>query len=399
MLNDFTKKPFIEQWVFFFLAATLLALPLSSTGKSIFLGLSVGAILFTPAFRNDFLSVFKTTWCKSALFLFLIALIASLWSPAKLGDVGYVIEKYSKLLYLPILAVGFQNKDTREAALKSFVLAMLIICGLSVLKFHGFLSTLQFDPDHAFRNHIMTSLMTSFAAYIVFLFAYQQRNKYVMFIYILIGIFFTYQIFFINTSRTGYISYSLLMTTFVLQHFTWRHAIYLIGAIYLSFITCYFLSPNMQKKVNEVKHGFYNYQENKDTNIGLRLQFHKYASDLFYKHPILGNGTSSFTYYFDKEKPVLLNWRLWEPHSLYWLIVSEWGIVGLMALLLFFGSLISACKDLNQMKVIAFALLITYMIGNLSDSLLFYSGSGYFFILFIALCLGESVEKTKIGYS
>lgn len=57
-----------------------------------------------------------------------------------------------------------------------------------------------------------------------------------------------------------------------------------------------------------------------------------------------------------------------------------------------FFSLLQASRKLDEMKMLSFAMIVSYMIGNLSDSLLFYSGSGYFFIFFMAIFLGEELE-------
>ena len=45
------------------------------------------------------------------------------------------------------------------------------------------------------------------------------------------------------------------------------------------------------------------------------------------------------------------------------------------------------------MRPIALALFSVVVVGNLTDSLLFYSGSGYFFILFFALFLSENTTN------
>jgi hypothetical protein len=56
-------------------------------------------------------------------------------------------------------------------------------------------------------------------------------------------------------------------------------------------------------------------------------------------------------------------------------------------------ALISASRRLEVMKPFAFALLMPFIIGSFTDSLLFYSGCGYFFLALMALCLGEYKAK------
>lgn len=399
MLMRFSLKAPMEAWAQFFLIGTLLFFPMSSSAKSICLTLSLGSIIFSPGFRADFVRLFSTHWCKAAFLLFGMALIFCLWSPANSSQLQLVVEKYSKLLYLPILVVGFQNSTTRQLCFHAFLLAMLITCGLSILKFQGYLASIASTPDNIFRNHIMTSYMVAFAAYLSFLFCFRHQ-KYARIAYGLLALLFSYQILFINGSRTGYIIYLLLMFLLVLQICTWRQAILGIVAISSLFTTCYFISPVMKMRVDDVVRQVKGYQHNeRNTDIGIRLQFHDYAHQLFNQHPILGNGTASFAYYYDKERPVDFSiWKtktLLEPHSQYWLVAAEFGLFGIAALSYFFFSLLQASWRLHKLKFMACAMLVPFLIGNLSDSLLFYSGSGYFFILFMAMFLGEEFEYSK----
>lgn len=388
-----------KRWVFFFLAVTLFAFPLSSSGKSIFLSLAVITILLIPDFRSDLLLTYKTPWSIAAGLLFFIVVLACFWSPANKTDLFFAIERYLKLLYLPILVVGFQSLKSRKTGLNCFLAAMFITALLSTLKYYGFLNFLPFDSDYVFRNHIMTGLMGAFAAYLSLLFCYEQKG-YSRFIYLGLALLFSYHILFINGGRTGYIIYLLLILGLLVQLCNLRQAIAGLIIIAFLFVAAYYSSPVMRGRIASIPVQLSHYQtSDKNTEIGYRLQFHQYAYKLFAKHPLLGNGTGSFTYYFDLERPVP-SWpgRLWEPHSQYWLMLSEYGIVGLLALLWFFAVLIKAALQLRQMRPVAIGMLLLFIVGNLSDSLLFYSGTGYFFILVISLCLGEFLEQKKLSF-
>lgn len=391
------QKFSVQKWVPLLLAATLLALPLSSTAKSICLSLSVAAILLTPVYRAELTSLFTRGWCKAILFLFCIALLACLWSPASYSEKLFVLEKYSKLLYLPILVLGFRDAKTRNISLHAFLLAMFITSSLSILTFHGYLSFLAINPDRVFRNHIMVGFMGDFAAYLSVLFFYRQSGiKRIA--YGLLFLLFTYHVLFVNAGRTGYIIYLLLMSLLTLQLFTWRQAIAGIFLVCAAFAFIYTQNPMMKSRINLIATELERYQQ-KDVNsaVGYRLQFHDYAHQLFNKHPIVGNGTASFMYSFKKEDP-LPSWgrKLLEPHSQYWLLASEFGLLGIIAMLLLYWGLFKASWGLDTMRPIAFAMLLPFVLGNFSDSLLFFSGSGYFVILFMALCLGEEADKRAL---
>lgn len=400
MNNPFQSIPWREWperiWVPLFLTLTLFVLPISVSAKSIFLPIVFCLILFWPTFWPELKKALKTQWAIASLLLFIIALIATLWSPASWRDTLYVLEKYSKLVYLPILTVGFMNPRTRVYGLHAFILAMLITCLGSIYKY--FFLPFGHDVGEVFLNHIITGYLMSFAAFLCGYFALQLKTKW-RFVYGFLWLLFSYQVVFLNTGRTGLVIYLLLMGILFLSVFSVKQAFIAFSMGLLIFSIALYMHEGLQNRVKFVYHDLQKYKENKkDTPIGYRLQFHAFAEDLFSRSPWIGNGTGSFTYYYGIEKPVP-SWdkKLREPHGLYWLVASEFGVLGLLSLFLFFITVTIAALKLRETRIIALALIIPFIIGNLTDSLLFYSAPGYFFILFMALCFGEGLEQGVFG--
>jgi O-antigen ligase len=400
LINFSIKYLHARVWIPIWLSLAVLAYPLSLSVHSFCLGITLIDILSIGEYRKDLVGIFSTTWFKATLFLVGLALIACLWSPASLSKIATVFNKYIKIIYLPILVIGFHHYKTREVSIHAFLLAMLITSVISILRYHGYLLSFNIEAEHVFRNHIITGLLVSFATYLSLLLCTRQQG-YKIIPYGLLALVFSYHVLYINGGRTGYVLYFLLMLLLVLQTCTKRQAIAGIVFIGLLFTGNYISSSLMRVRINAIPQQIIKYQQNiKDTQIGYRLQFHDFAHQLFNQHPIRGNGTGSFGYYFglDKTQPIGFS-NLLEPHSQYWLAAAEFGLLGVLALLFFFMSLIQASRKLNKMKPIAFAVILTFMLGSLSDSLLFYSSSGYFFILFMALCLGEWLEDKKMRLS
>lgn len=380
----------IQTWVSICLATALLALPLSSTAKSIFISISLALIAFSPVYRRDLLAVLSKPWCQTAFALFLVALIACTWGPATIHEKLRVVEKYSKLLYLPILAVGFRDPNARNLGLHAFLLAMLITVVMSIFIESGIYSIKGAEGGGIFRNHIMTGYMMAFAVYLSSLLFLQHRGR-TRIPYAVLALLFSYHVLFINTGRTGYVVFLLLMVLLMIQSFSWRQALLgtLLGCTFIG--ATYYLSPVMQNAISRAVTDCRMYENNKkNTSIGYRLQFHDYANNLFHRHPWFGNGAASFAHIYHDENPIPARGpNLLEPHSQYWLIASEFGLLGCLALAVFFGSLLVASWRLKTLRPVALAVLLPFFLGNISDSLLFYSGTGYFFILFMAICLGE----------
>jgi O-antigen ligase len=372
--------------------------PISSSAKSIFLAILVICTLLIPEKRQALFCLLSKKSCFFLLLLFFIALIASIWSDASIKEIGLVLEKWSKLLYLPFLILALNNKNTRKLSFNAFLVAMLITSLLSFYLFYTHdLGFGKMKADGVFRNHIMTGIMMSFATYLAAIFFTTSSTKYLKAFYLTIGIIFTYQVIFINESRTGYLMFLLLTSLFMFQHLTKRNAFIAILALTTVFATCCYVSQPLYNRIRLVYTNLHNYNDDKNTPVGYRIQFHDYAKKLFYKHPLVGNGTGSFTYSFRIDNPVPAwtddkshSGRLLEPHSQYWLIAAEFGMLGILTLMIFYGQLLSAFCKLTTLRPIALALFAVLVIGNFTDSLLFYSGSGYFFILFFALFLNEA---------
>lgn len=382
-------------WVAIFLTATFFTLPISSTGKSICAVSAIIAILLDPANRQRLSHIAEQAWCRYAVMLFVFALVACFWSPASFSERFLVLEKYSKLLYLPILVAGFSNKKLKNYCLHAFLAATLLTCCIAILKFYGLLGHFPIDPENVFRNHIITGFMVGYSCYLSLYLFSERKNDKSAYAYLLMAFIYTWHVLLVNGGRTGYVVYFLLMGLLVIQLFSWKQA--LIGLLMLS-AACglaYQQSSAIHERVDGIKTQLQAYQNNqKDSSIGFRFQFHDFAHQLFLNHPILGNGTASFTYSFRTQNPVP-GWGhpLLEPHSQYWLTAAEFGLVGILLLGLFFISLLrSIWRSPN--RLIGLGIMIPFLLGCLSDSLLFYSGSGYFFLLFVAMSLRSDSESS-----
>ncbi len=385
----------------FFLVLSLFALPISSTARSVLVALALICFLFDSDTRDYLKMLLTRPWVLATLALFFVALLGCLWSPASWHGQWVVLEKYTKLIYLPFFVIGFRKARTREMAIYAFLLAMLITSLLLLIKAMGLIHYGGPDPGKLFRNHIMTGYMLAFSAYLTALFAWKNRGAKRV-IYALLWVLFSYTVVFICTGRMAYLSYAVVMLVWFFQCFSWRKALLWGVGFLLCFLVSYQVNPTMQFLVHQVEEDWVSYHHNhKNTSLGLRLQFHAYAYNLFKYHSWTGNGTGGFSHLFEQDAPVS-NWEqltIWEPHSQYWLIAADYGVLGLLLFAIFLGSLLWEMLKLTEMRGMAFATLLPFIIGSLTDSLLLYSGTGYFFFLFIALCFASELKSSNSLYS
>ncbi|MDF1827845.1 MAG: O-antigen ligase family protein [Legionellaceae bacterium] len=381
-------------WSSFFIVMTAFMIPISSSLRSVGVSLSVILVLLDASRHHDLKQLFKHPVVLSAYIFFMYTMLACLWSPASQHEQWIVLEKYSKLLYLPFFMLAFRDSRIRSVALHAFLLAMLMTCVLLLLKAAGFVHYGGDDPGEMFRNHIMTGYMMAFAAYLAAYFAYHASNLRHRMGYGAVACLMSYQILFTGTGRMAYIAYALLAGLWIFQIFSWRKSLILasIGGILLA--GAYAMNPTMQFLAHQVRDDWTLYHQHKrDTSLGFRLQFHTYAYDLVQRRPWFGNGTGSFSHLFQVENPVP-EWsasrpKLLEPHSQYWMVASELGITGLCLFVFMLGNLCASCWRTSETRALGCAVLLPMLMGNVTDSLLLYSGTGYFFLLFAALSLAS----------
>jgi len=380
------------------LALTAFFTPISVSLKSIFLiATSITVLIQQGALVTK---LFRRSWFFAALLLFAVILFGCFIAPVEWRLSIDITGKYTKLLFIPILALGFQCKENRLWAVHGFLLAMFMTCLGSFLKvwglFHGIGdgasgSSVWLDPGAVFYNHIVTGYFMAFAVFLACILATQaegiRRYGYCM----LIGLF-AYQTLFINPGRTGYFMLAILMLVYFIYFFRPLRA-FGIGVIVLFIIASQ--STAFKHGMRGLFDDFNQYQQgHQNSSLGYRIQFHHYAEQLFFKNVLMGVGTGGFAYSFHQDKPVA-GWgdQLFEPHGEYWFMAAEHGLLGLLALLFFFCSLFYELGQQKEMKPIYLGMLITFLAGCFSDGLLLLSVPGYFFVLFVAMGLGETLER------
>ena len=247
--------------------------------------------------------------------------------------------------------------------------------------------------------------MLALAAYLVASLACVSKGR-LRLLWASLTVFISYTILFICTGRMGYIAYALVMLIWFFEYFNRRYALILSAAFIFGLALSYTVNPMMKFLVKQVKDDWASYHQSapasKNTSLGLRLQYHKYAQQLFSEKPWLGYGTGEFSAHFAKDKPIK-DWEqevIWEPHSQYWLLAAEFGTFGISLFVGFVLSLIwEVRKQSRHIKYAMLALLAPFVMGCCTDSLLLYSSTGYFFLLFAALILGAGIKSSSTLYS
>lgn len=361
-------------------------IPLSVTGIAIFLNLTVLLTILAGDFKKKFKSLQHNRVLLIALFIYLLLLISIPYSTAPWPDISTALYKYGKLLYLIFLMPLFAEEVWRRMGINAFLAAMVITLIASFLQMFGWIHIGQ-DLGGIFTNHINTGIMMAFAAFIV---AHRcfEKNR-VRWFYILLFFVMTFQIFFMNEGRTGYLVYVGLLLLFLYQKFHWKGLAVAVIATPLLFAALFFSSNTFKQRINNISQDYQRYQQQQlvFNSTGLRYTFIKHSVALIKEHPFVGTGIGSFRAEYKNHFPPDPGFvNMYHPQLDYLMITVQLGVIGLLVYLwLFFAEWRASFLLPDDLKNLAQGLVVAYMLGALCDTLLILAIPGFFFIYFSAL--------------
>ncbi|HAF87379.1 MAG: hypothetical protein CMF38_01865 [Legionellaceae bacterium] len=389
--NNFLKSASIWAMYMVFLTLTL-----SNSLKTIALITTTILLLLQPDVRQALHQSLKMPWCRATFVLFGIILLACFYSPAELKLKLILLNKYSKLLYLPLFVVAFRDKKMRDMAIYAFLTGMFITGCASLLPLFHIISRAT-DAGTVFHNHLTTGYFMAFGAFLAYLMS-QQFKGYRRLGLQSLAVLFSLHTLLLNPGRTGYVVWLACVSVLILQGRVWRKIPYYCWLLLIIAGTSIYLSPLFHervmlgfKEITQFWHG------HPDGSIGFRLQFLQYAATLFKMHPWWGSGTGSFAYYFTQDQPIP-SWgkHLFDPHNQYALMLVECGVLGLLCLLYYFlATTLWVVRAYHEYYLLMLGLIGSFVVANLFDSFLLYASTGYFFVFFAALSLGEVYAAAK----
>ncbi len=381
----------------FLLAACIFAIPVSVSLKSILLPICVIVNLLALKNWQTILTTLKQPVVITAISLLAWCLLSALWAPPHWPETEAVIGKMMKLLFLPLFAIGFLHNKTRQYAQSAFLAAIILTAVISLsMAITGINFMGKSGVGTVFNDQIMTGLFIAMGAWLAAHLAMQADDNKKWWFW---GIFVicSAQIAFANSGRTGYAVYILLAICFSIIHLTIRQTLFFLISLALLSVAAYWLSPTLARNIDRTIYNIIHLQQvANSSSIGYRVGFHQFAQKLFLQHPIFGTGAGSFSWHYAQQQPMpFYSSRLFEPHSQYWLILVEQGVIGLLLLLTWLASLAWLMLKVQQSRALLMFAFVAINAANFTDSMLLYSATGYLFIIIAAMAVGEYLEKIQ----
>lgn len=388
-----------------FLMLMIFTSRLSLSVKSISLVISLVLIILIIPFKQILKTAWKNPIARSAALLYAFFILGTLYSHASFSEQMHVLKSYLPLLWISFLIAFFQTSfpqlATRFTSEKIRTYSSVYIYGIVLTTFLGCLNAWHIvDIVGLVHSHPITdppeypfgtfSFSISFAAYLS-----AQKMRYATdrshyYRYLACFVFLSFFIFFVNHQRTAYILYVFLLLFYGYQHLKLKG--FFSISILLAFLAigAFTSSSAFQARTLSVVHDIQIYKQGDPvSSTGLRLFFLKASYNLWKKEPLLGYGTGSFKSAYltvdgynisgGKNTPET---ALDQPHSDYAYILVQLGLIGLMFFIWLLLKQFFLAFELPVFeRQCAQAFILSFMLGALDTTLLFYATSitDYFF--------------------
>ncbi|MFA5906291.1 MAG: O-antigen ligase family protein, partial [Desulfobacula sp.] len=223
-----------------------------------------------------------------------------------------------------------------------------------------------------------------------------------IFLWGIISLLALFNVVFMVGGRTGHLVIGVL---FVYYFVSWGKIKGLVigGAILLFLVmSAWFIPSNpfflrAKTAIEEIKAWEYGKKALSNSSSGLRLEFYSNSLKIIKENPFFGNGTGSFEEtYRSFTKNTGMN-PTDNPHNEYLMTVTQFGFVGLAALLGFFlvQWLSAGFFKENRQTTMARGLVLTFVLASMVSSPLQDHADGWFFALMSAfLFAGPDTRQT-----
>ena len=316
---------------------------------------------------------------QAFLLFFGLHLIGLIWT-SDLRWGMHIVGKERLFIFAPIL-MTFALKKHIKFYIASYIAAMTFSEAISYMIWLQIIPPI-FSASHndptPFMSHITYNPFLALSIYLIGHFLLFDRKQSI-YKKIFLSIFFTTMSInmFITGGRAGQVAYFLTIFTISLQYFkdkmlrAFAFSSVLIIAI---FSTAYLTSEIFHNRVNQAITEASNYDQNRNSSVGLRINFAINTIDIIKDNPIIGVGTGDFKTAY-KETNSINSPELpstVQPHNMYLLVFSQLGVLGFLSLLyIFYRQIEHAISQKDKLiKHLGIYLPLMFGVIMLSDSYL-----------------------------
>lgn len=334
----------------------------------------------------------------ATLGLIFIYIIGMLYSSVTIPESFKSLMHYHKLLIIPIIISTLTQTKYQTYALNGFLFSSIASMFISYLKWIGIIPHIDTGEGYiAFKNRIAGSIIMSLSMYLMLQKAKDSYGK-IKYLWIAAALLAIFDIAYLMNGRTGQLLMISLIIWFTYETWDNKCIKYWIACLILGFIIIQTIPELPQSRLTNTQTEIENHNlAGQQTSAGLRLEFYRNSVTLIKENILFGTGTGSFLHEYKQlaEQQNLISKEVVNPHNQFLLTTEELGLMGLIALCLFWYIPWQTSKHLKTEfnRLALRALILTMCIGSLFNSLLFDASEGKFYCILAGVLL--SINNTQ----
>jgi O-antigen ligase len=376
-------------------------LPLTVVGGNLIVGAIVFIWLFSGGYQRKISQIINNRLAIASVLFFSAHVVGLIWTEDILWGLHIVKKMWYFLLLLPILITIVKKEDVRYY-ISAFLLAMMLSELLSYLVWFeaipAFKNATLMNPT-PFMSHISYNPLLAFTFYLIsHEVVFNKKLKDVQrYMYGFFALTITVNMF-ITGGRAGQVAFFIIASILIFQVYgkNLKALLFSILMILGVFFTAYNNSALFSERFDRIESEISNYDNFKDTSVGLRLTFAIHSWEIIKNNVFIGVGTGDFPNEYKRinmsKTPQLKNAK--NPHNMYTLILTQLGLFGLFALLYIFyvQFRMAAASEGKFLKDVGLILPILFLIIMWSDSYLLGHYTTLMFVFFSSF-LYKDFEK------
>lgn len=377
------------------------SLPWSTSLPAVFVGLWLVALV--PIIDlNAARQLSRHPACILPVAFFGLALVGTIWFSGAWSTRLYYVGPLAKLLAIPLLIYQFQRSRWGTWVFVAFLVSCAFLMIMSWIVAVDPRLALRADAAYGVpvKNYIDQSqefvLCAIALAYPILQFLRQKRFMAAGFVAVVAASFLANMVF-VTVSRTALVTLPFLLGLFAFVYLPRRSTIVVLGALCVTAIALWFISPNLREHSTSLLSQYRSYtSSNAASSVGLRLEFWKKSMQFFCEAPLIGHGTGSVRSLFTQSAigqtgaaaEVIAN-----PHNQTLYVAIQWGVLGVSILCAMWISHLLLFRGGGLAHWIGLLVVVQNMMSSLFNSHLFDFHEGWMYVLGVGVAGGMVLPK------
>ncbi len=354
---------------------------------------------------QGFLESMKRPACATALLLFALAVIGTLWATdISWSDRLRGVNPAAKLLAIPVLIYHFEKSGRGLWVMLAFLASCTAVMLTSWLMFVD--HRVVFDPARSLgvpvKNYIAQSqefALCAFAAFGAAVYLLKAQRQTWAALLLVLGIGFLANMVFVASSRTVFVCIPVLVVIFAAKHFSTRGFLLLMAAVVAASAIAWSSSPYLRLRVAMIGSEYQSYHEsNAVTSVGERLEFWRKSVKFVSEAPLVGHGTGSTKTLFAQDAVGQTGASaqiIGNPHNQTLNVAVQWGLIGCVVLYAMWVAHLRLFTGAGLAAWVGLVAVVENFVSSLLNSHLFDFHEGWIYVLAVGVAGGMVARVSR----